>query len=73
MATKKKLTPRTARTTKNILKLTRDNLALDDLYFRVGVDTVYITQERKDRPFAVHVSIPRHIFDEFVDCYNGVK
>lgn len=69
----KKLTPREAKTWKQILSLKRDNISTPGYWFLLDVGEVHLAAQKNKENATAAISIPRRDFNKFVDFYNGTK
>lgn len=68
---RKHLTPRTASTINEICALQRDNVDTKHFWILVETGRVVITEQTSGQPPKSSVSIPKRVFNKFVDFYNG--
>jgi hypothetical protein len=72
MATKKKLTPRTATTIKQICALKNDGIETKKSWILIEKDVVHLYNQKMGEAPTENVTISRQDFNRFVDWYNGV-
>ncbi len=68
----KMMRPRDARTSKQVCKMPRDNLDYGGFWMLLngtGFCSVSITAQKTGENATQSISIPRHVFDHFVDWY----
>lgn len=69
--TRKRLTPRTASTINEICALRRDNVGTKHFWILVETGQVVIAEQTSGQPPKWSVSIPKRVFNKFVDFYGG--
>lgn len=70
MATRKKLTPRTARTVADVCALRHDNVATPEHWIITDGRRVTIAAQRTGEPCTGKVSLPLATFEAFIDWYD---
>lgn len=70
MTKTKRLTPREARTEKQQLRLTRDNVSTRDYWMMLNGGTVVLSKQRSGQPRTEAITISRAAFERFIDWYN---
>ena len=68
---KKKLSPREAKTFKQICSLKRDNIDSKTSWILIDVGVVYIHNQENGEISTGKVVLTRQEFNKFVDWYNG--
>lgn len=66
------MTPREAKTHKQIEKLPRDNWAWGDYWMMLDGGRVLIAKQRIGHSPEASIALPRRVFEHFIDAYNGV-
>ena len=67
---RKTMTPREARTFKQICAMPRDGLDSTDFWFSVAENSVTICEQKVGAAATVMLTIPRQRFNRFIDWYN---
>lgn len=66
-------TPREANTNAKVCAMPRDNWSARDFWIMVDETEVTIAKQRNGEPAEWSHSIPKHVFNRFVDFYNTGK
>lgn len=71
--TTKSITPKTAKTTKELCELTRDNFSFKGYWILVGENNVSITKQDDGWPMEQTINIPKGVFERFIKFYETGK
>lgn len=69
MKTAQKISPRKVKSTKQLCRMARDNIDIDDHWILNGMDTVTIARQKVGEPAVAAITIPRATFNKLVDWY----
>ena len=69
-AAKTQRSPREARTDKQMIELTRDNISVGGWWFMIDGDVVILTAQKSGESPTQQVTVPRGVFGRVVDWYN---